>query len=88
VTSHKLIYSPEAKAGIEGLPTANLKKIAERVLVDIAENPFRGKKLVGRLDRLHSARITRRYRVVYHIDTSHHTVFILDVTHRKESYRR
>lgn len=87
MTGFKLIYSPEAKDSIQNLPGKNIGSIVERVIVDISENPFKNTKLTGRLTGLYSARITRRYRVIYHINTSNKTVSIIDVIHRKESYR-
>ncbi|MEW6557005.1 MAG: type II toxin-antitoxin system mRNA interferase toxin, RelE/StbE family [Elusimicrobiota bacterium] len=86
MTKYKLAYSPEAKESIENLP-CNLKNIAERILINISENPFGGTKLIGKLRGLYSARVTRRYRIIYHINTSSNTIFIIDVIHRKESYR-
>ncbi|MEW6040519.1 MAG: type II toxin-antitoxin system RelE/ParE family toxin [Elusimicrobiota bacterium] len=83
---YKLLYSPEAKGSIENLP-GNLKNIAERIMTNISANPFNGTKLLGKLTGLYSVRVTRRYRAIYYINTSSQTVFIVDVIHRKESYR-
>ena len=82
-----LQYSPQAKEGIGDLIKAGLKHIAEKSILKISANPYSGKKLTGKLDGLYSARITRRYRVIYQIFSDTHTVLILDVSHRKESYR-
>lgn len=82
-----LQYAPEAKAGIEKLSRAGLKHIAEKTLLKISANPYLGKKLVGKLGGLYSSRITRKYRVIYQIIPHKSTVFILDISHRKESYR-
>lgn len=87
MVKYKLVYSPEAKESIEKLP-GNLKNIAERVMLLVSANPFlRGTKLAGKLSGLYSARITRRYRIIYHIDTSAQIVSVIDIVHRKESYR-
>ena len=82
-----LLYSPQAKEGLQKVFKAGLKNISERTLLKISTNPYLGKKLVGKLDGLYSARITRKYRVVFQILSDTHTVFILDISHRKESYR-
>ena len=82
-----LQYSPQAREGIEDLIRAGLKHIAEKSILKISANPYSGKKLTGKLDGLRSARITRRYRVIYQIFQDTRTVLILDVSHRKESYR-
>lgn len=84
---YTLLYSPEAKESIEAFPAKKLKRIAERVLLNISENPFLGKKLLGKLLGLYSARITRRYRVIYQIDTTKRMVWVITVVHRKEAYR-
>lgn len=83
----KLIYTPEAQEGIQNLPSSNLKNIAEKNLLKISRNPFLGKKLVGKLKGLYSARITRKYRILYQVLKGKHIVIILDVSHRKISYR-
>ena len=82
-----LQYSPQAREGIEDLIRAGLKHIAEKSILKISANPYSGKKLTGKLDGLYSARITRLYRLIYQILSDTHTVLILDVSHRKESYR-
>lgn len=82
-----LLYSSQANAGLQKLFKAGLKNIAERTLLKISTNPYSGKKLVGKLDGLYSARITRKYRIIYQILPDKAAVFILDVSHRKESYR-
>ncbi|MEK7448501.1 MAG: type II toxin-antitoxin system RelE/ParE family toxin [Planctomycetota bacterium] len=86
MNQYTLLYSPEAKESIQRLPS-NLKHIAERVLLTLSGNPFQGKKLFGKLAGLYSARITRRYRVIYQINTSKHLIWVLEVAHRKEAYR-
>ncbi len=82
-----LQYTPEAKEGIEKLSKAGLKHIAEKAFLKISVNPYLGKKLLGKLEGLYSTRITRKFRIIYQILSDRHTVFILDISHRKESYR-
>ncbi len=82
-----LQYTPEAKEGIEKLSRAGLKHIAEKIFLKISVNPYLGKKLLGKLEGLYSTRITRKYRIIYQIIPDKTAVFILDVSHRKESYR-
>lgn len=84
---YTLLYSPEAKEAITNLSPANLKRIAERILLGLLENPFGGKKLLGKLSGLYSIRITRRYRAIYKFDTAKHAIWILDVSSRKDVYR-
>jgi addiction module RelE/StbE family toxin len=87
MAKYTLLYSPEAKENITHLPSEKLRHIAERVLLNLSENPFQGKKLLGKLTGLYSARITRRYRAIYQIDIAKHLIWIIDIAHRKEVYR-
>ena len=82
-----LQYSPQAKEGIEKLIKAGLKHITEKSILKLSANPYLGKKLTGKLEGIYSTRITRRYRVLYQISPAAHTILILDVSHRKETYR-
>ena len=82
---YTLRYTPEALEGISKLP-GNLKKIAERVLLDVASNPQSGKRLAGEFKGIFSARVTRRYRILYLVKHSEKEVIVLDLKHRKESY--
>lgn len=83
-----LQYTAEAKEGVGKLSKAGLKHIAEKALLGISANPHLGKRLLGKLEGLYSTRITRRYRVIYQILSDKHAVLILDISHRKESYRQ
>ncbi len=82
-----LLYTPQTKEDLQKLFKAGLKNIAERALLKISANPYLGKKLLGKLDGLYSARVTRKYRVIYQISSDKSTVLILNISHRKESYR-
>jgi addiction module RelE/StbE family toxin len=82
-----LLYSPQAKDGLQKLFEAGLKNIAEKALLKISVNPFSGKKLLGKLDGLYSTRVTRKYRIIYRITSDKSTILILSISHRKESYR-
>ena len=82
-----LQYTPQAKEGINTLAKVGLKHIAEKALLKISTNPYLGKILIGKLEGLYSARITRRYRVIYQIFPQKHSVLILDISHRKQSCR-
>ena len=85
--SFTLRYTPEAQEGLTHLAHAGVKHLAERAILRIAVDPYRGKKLTGKLNGLYAARITRRYRVVYTIMPQQHVVVILDVSHRRDVYR-
>ena len=81
----KLIYTPEALEGISNL-SSDLKKIAERVLLQLAEQPQSGKRLAGKFKGIYSEGVTRRYRILYLIKHSEKEVIVLDLKHRREVY--
>jgi mRNA-degrading endonuclease RelE of RelBE toxin-antitoxin system len=83
--AYTLRYTPEALEGISKL-TGNLKEIAERVLIHIAEHPQSGKRLSGTMKGILSVRVTRRYRLLYLIKHTEKEIIVLDCKHRKESY--
>ena len=83
--SYRLRYTPEALGGISKL-TSDLKGIAERVLLHIAGYPQAGKRLSGEWKGVFSARVTRRYRILYLVKHSEKEIIILDLKHRKEAY--
>ena len=85
MSAYKLLYTPEALEGISKL-SQNLKEIAERSLLYLAENPTSGKKLSGNLKGIYSTRVTRRYRILYLIKHVEKQVIVLDLKHRKEVY--
>lgn len=81
----KLVYAPEALDSILKLPS-DLKRIAERVFIQIAGQPETGKRLTGKFKGIYSERVTRRYRILYLVRYSQKEVVILDLKHRKEAY--
>lgn len=81
----RLRFTPEALEGLKDLPL-ELKKVSERVLSDIANNPQKGKRLSGKWKGIQSVRITRRYRVLYLVKHTEREIVVLDVKHRKEAY--
>ena len=85
--SFTLRYTPEAQEGLTHLARAGLKHLAERALLRIADDPYRGKRLVGKLSGIYAARITRRYRITYTMLPQQHVVVILDIAHRRGVYR-
>ena len=83
--SFRLRYTPESFESISKLP-ANLKKIAERVLLQIAQEPLSGKRLAGKFKGIYSERVTRRYRILYMIKHTEQEVIILDLKLRRDAY--
>ncbi len=75
-----------ARRQLERLPTAVVAAALE-TLGAIASNPRRlGKPLRFELEGCFSAR-RGPYRIIYRIDDSTHTVFVLAVAHRADVYR-
>ncbi len=81
----RLLYAPEALEGISKLPS-DLKHIAERVLIQIAEKPQNGKRLTGKFKGIYSERVTRRYRILYVVKHAKKEIIVLDLKHRSEAY--
>ena len=81
----RLVYAPEALEGISKLPS-DLKRIAERVLAQIAGEPRSGKRLVGKFKGIYSERVTRRYRILYLVKHAEREVIVLDLKHRGRAY--
>ncbi len=81
----RLRYTPESLESISKR-AANLKKIAERVLLQIAEQPQSGKRLAGKFKGIYSERVTRRYRILYMIKHAEQEVIVLDLKLRRDAY--
>ena len=66
------------------------KKIKTYIYPQLKENPFFGlniKKLKGNLSEMYRYRI-RTFRIFYLIDLEKKIVFMLDISKRKDSYRK
>lgn len=85
----RLVISPTARRQLaEVLPEAVAFAAHEFIVGPLLENPQRvGKRLQPPLGDRHSAR-RGTYRVVYRIDEAQHTVTVLAITPRADSYRR
>jgi len=58
----------------------------DTVIVELADDPLRGRRLRGRLRRLRSLRVGV-YRVPYHFESRSKSVFVETIRHRVEAYR-
>jgi len=58
----------------------------DTVIVELADDPLRGKPLRGRLSRLRSLRVGV-YRVLYRFESRSKRVFVETIRHRSEAYR-
>jgi len=58
----------------------------KNALESLGSNPFLGKPLKNKLKGKYSLRVGV-YRIIYSVDKSEITVYILDIGHRREVYR-
>lgn len=85
---YEVRFLPAARRAItHRLPESVATAVIEFAASAIATDPHRvGKPLLGPLIGCHGAR-RGTYRVIYRIDDSTRTVFVLDVSHRSDMYR-
>ncbi len=76
--------SRRAKKDVEALP-GPLRDKAEKLIGRLDAEPALGKKLLGRLKGLRSARLGRTHRVIYRLGDSGPE--IITVSRRSDSYR-
>jgi mRNA-degrading endonuclease RelE of RelBE toxin-antitoxin system len=80
---------PARRAISERLPHEVATAAVEFITGPLLEAPKRlGKPLRDELTGMYSARLGREWRVLYEIDSSKHTVIVLDVQHRSMAYRQ
>ena len=82
---YKVLISQSAHKEIKKIQPKDSKRIY-LVLTKLAENPFIGKKLDGKLKEQYSVRVWP-YRILYEIESKKVTVLILRVKHRKDIYK-
>ena len=78
--------TPEGLRHLDRLPGKIRFAALETILGPLADNPHRGKPLVGELEGLHSAR-RGSYRIIYRIIEDETVVLIHRVQHRRDVYR-
>ena len=76
--------SSRAKKDLDGLPEA-LRERAEELIGRLDSEPALGKKLLGKLQSLRSARLGRTHRIIYRLDDDGPK--IVTISARKDSYR-
>ena len=74
---YRIKITRRAVKDIETLTPKLRRKLKDILINRIAANPFDGKKLVGDLSGYWSVRLTHKDRIVYKIDDSTNTVYIL-----------
>lgn len=74
--AYEIRITRRAEKDIDKLPPKLQRKLYEVLTEVIAQEPFRGKKLVGDLAGSYSHRLTYKDRIVYSIDTKTKTIYI------------
>lgn len=85
---YRIQISPTASKFLERLNKSQ-RNIAERIIRSIdslAEDPFKGKKLIGELSDFRSLRVSE-YRIIYIIIQNEILIQIVKIAHRREVYR-
>ena len=78
VKKYNLLFSKRAKKDIDKL-TPKLKEKVKEICCSSMEEPFIGKALLGDLKGFYSIRLTYKDRIVYSINNSELSVYILRV---------
>lgn len=81
----QIILSKNAAKHLERLPKSEKLKI-EKKLLRLAENPYSGKKLSGKLDESRSLKAWP-YRIIYSINESDKIVEVSEILHRQGAYK-
>jgi mRNA interferase RelE/StbE len=79
-------FTREAKRRIEKLD-ASIKKIIQKAIESLAQNPYKGKPLSHELAGLYSYR-TSDYRIIYKIEEGQLIIIVITVGHRREVYKK
>ncbi len=86
--TYAIIVAPTAARGLTALPPKILSAIVGFIYGDLADNPHRvGKELGRELGGTYSAR-RGPYRVLYEIRDAQLVVLVIRVEHRADIYRR
>jgi mRNA interferase RelE/StbE len=83
---HTIKFTREAKKRIEKLD-ASIKKIIQKAIDSLAQNPYKGKPLSHELAGLYSYR-TSDYRIIYKIEEGQLIIIVITVGHRREIYKK
>ncbi len=79
-------YTREAKKRIDKLDTS-IKKIIQKAIDSLVQNPHKGKPLSYELAGLYSYR-TSDYRIIYKIEEGQLIIIVITVGHRREIYKK
>lgn len=83
--NYHVIIGRSAEKALSRIPESGRKKIY-RKLVNLAQDPYIGKKLKGELQERYTIRVWP-YRILYRIEKKIVTVFVLEIGHRQGIYK-
>jgi len=83
---YTVLFTREAEKRIDKLD-ASIKKIIQKAVDSLAQNPYKGKPLSHELAGLYSYRTTD-YRIIYKIEEGQLIVIVITVGHRREIYKK
>lgn len=82
----EVFFTPSSQKEYGAIRDAKLRRGINRVLEEIAEDPFQFKKLSGPLAHLRCAK-TFSFRVLYRVEDHKLIVIVVSVHNRKDAYR-
>jgi mRNA interferase RelE/StbE len=83
---YRVRFTREAKKKIEKLDES-IKKIVQKAIDSLAQNPYKGKPLSHELAGLYSCR-TSDYRIIYKNEEGQLIIIVITVGHRREIYKK
>ena len=86
IPKYRIIISPRAKKQLKKIPAFYQDRIIARTEA-LADNPYIGKKLEGKLSQYYAIRVWP-YRIVYLIKNKLLIVEVILIGHRKDIYQR
>ena len=81
---YQIVITPRAARNLGRLDRRMMERVTRRIDA-LAQQPFLGKILKGRLKDKRSLRVGD-FRVIYRLDTTGHQVVVENIGHRREIY--
>ncbi len=83
---YNITIKPSARKELQKLP-ANLKSRIHAAIIDLSYDPYkRGIRKLVQYEDIFRIRVGD-YRILFRIDEKEHTIIILEIKNRKDSYR-
>ena len=81
----KIFFNKEAEKQYQKIPKSIISRV-RRSILNLAKNPYAGKKLQGKLAGNYSVRAWP-YRIIYQIAKKSNIVIIVSILHRQRAYK-